>query len=179
MLNWLLPDDIDEVTEGFQLEGLIARDHWQLLLFGPESESKDRFFMSSSSATVVSPSQPLATCRRCGFSLCLKFVQSSPPDLWTRNVFPLGRRDRSSPTPCEFYLTFLFEFVYWTLFTAFIIIIIMARENTLLISGEYPYQPAKRIRELGPGRDLVSLKATGISNPPTHYARCSGPKAKA
>lgn len=34
MLNWLLPDDIDEVTEGFQLEGLVARDYWQLLLLG-------------------------------------------------------------------------------------------------------------------------------------------------
>lgn len=34
VLDWLLPDDIDEVTEGFQLEGLIARDHRQLLLLG-------------------------------------------------------------------------------------------------------------------------------------------------
>ena len=34
VFNWLLPDDIDEVTESFQLEGLIARDHRQLLLLG-------------------------------------------------------------------------------------------------------------------------------------------------
>ena len=34
MLNWLLPDDIDEVTESFQLEGFIPRDNWQLLLLG-------------------------------------------------------------------------------------------------------------------------------------------------
>ena len=32
VLNWLLPDDVDEVTEGLQLEGLVARDHRQLLL---------------------------------------------------------------------------------------------------------------------------------------------------
>ena len=34
VLNWLLPDNVDEVTEGLQLEGLIPRDHRQLLLLG-------------------------------------------------------------------------------------------------------------------------------------------------
>ena len=34
VLDWLLSDDIDEVTESFQLECLVARDHRQLLLLG-------------------------------------------------------------------------------------------------------------------------------------------------
>ena len=34
VLDGLLPDDVDEVTEGLQLEGLVARDHRQLLLLG-------------------------------------------------------------------------------------------------------------------------------------------------
>ena len=34
VLDWLLPDDVDEVTEGFQFEGLVARDHRQLFLLG-------------------------------------------------------------------------------------------------------------------------------------------------